>query len=84
MPTLTLTDEQIIELVKQLPPTKQAELCEFLLKARWGGLDKFTKDGEDHGRMAAWKRRLDWDAINDEKRIDFVDDIVYEDRQYSR
>lgn len=30
MPTLTLTDEQIIELVKQLPPNKQAELFQFL------------------------------------------------------
>lgn len=84
MPTLTLTDEQIIELVKQLPPTQQAKLCEFLLKARWGGLDKFTQDGEEHGRMAAWKGGLDWDAMNDEERIDFVDDIVHEDRQCSR
>ncbi len=84
MPTLTLTDAQIIELVKQLPPNKQAELCEFLLKARWGGLDKFTKDGEEHGRIAAWKRGLDWDTMNDEERIDFVDDIVHEDRQCCR
>lgn len=80
MPTLTLTDEQVIELVKQLPPTKQAKVCEFLLKARWGGLDEFTQDGEENGRMAAWKRGLDWDAMNDEERIDFVDDIVHEDR----
>lgn len=73
MPTLTLTDEQIIELVKQLPPNKQAQLCEFLLISRWGGLDKFTKDGEEHGRMTAWKRGLNWDAMNDEERIDFVE-----------
>lgn len=30
MPTLKLTEEQIIELVKQLLPTKQAELFQIL------------------------------------------------------
>jgi hypothetical protein len=81
MATLTLTDEQIIELVKQLPLNKQAQVCELLLVSQWGGLDNFTKDGEHHARLATWKRGLNWDAMNDEERIDFVNNIVHEDRQ---
>lgn len=84
MLTLTLTDEQVTELVKQLPPNKQAELCEFLLTARWDALEKFTKDGEEHARMAAWKRGRDWDTMNEDERIEFVDDLVHEDRPCSQ
>lgn len=84
MSILTITDEQIIDLIKQLPSHKQAELCEILLITRWDGLDKFTKDGEEHARMTAWKRGRDWDTMNDEERINFVDEIVHEDRQCSR
>lgn len=80
MSTLTLTDEQVIELVKQLSPNKQAELCEFLLTARWGALENFTQNGEEHARMAAWKRGRDWDAMNEDERLEFVDDLVHEDR----
>ena len=83
MLTLTLTEEQVIELVKQLSPNKQAELFELLLMLRWGALDNFTKNGEHNARLTAWKRGKDWDAMNDEERIDFVDDIVHEDQQCS-
>ncbi|QYX33467.1 hypothetical protein [Sphaerospermopsis torques-reginae] len=80
MPNLTLSDQQLIELVKQLPSEKQAELCEYLLLNKWGGLDKFTKDGEHHLRLAAWKRGKNWDGMDEEERSDFIDDIVHEDR----
>ena len=35
MPTLTLTNEQVIELVKQLPNKQQLEIFRFLLLQQW-------------------------------------------------
>ena len=29
-------------------------------------------------------RGLDWDKMTDEERIDFVDDLIHEDREYQR
>ncbi|CAD5918290.1 hypothetical protein PCC7805_00490 [Planktothrix agardhii] len=79
--TLTLTYEQVLDLVKQLSYSCQAELVGFLIESRWGSLDQFTKDGEEHGRLLAWKRGKDWDNMNDEERLDFINDIVHEDRK---
>ncbi len=81
MPTLNLTYTQLIELVKQLPDQQQAELFDLLLTCRWGNLGNFTKDNEHYLRLAAWKRNRDWDTMTEQEQIDFVDDILHEDRQ---
>ncbi len=80
MPTMTMSYTQILELVKQLPSEQQAEICEVLIENRWGSLSQFTMDHEEHARLAAWKRNKDWDAMDDEARIDFADELVHEDR----
>lgn len=80
MPTMTMSYTQILELVKQLPSAQQAEICEVLIENRWGSLSQFTMDNEEHARLAAWKRNQDWDAMDDEARIDFADELVHEDR----
>jgi hypothetical protein len=36
MPTFNLTNEQVVELVKQLPGEQQIELFRFLLLQQWG------------------------------------------------
>ena len=36
MPNLTLTNEQVIELVKQLEKEQQLEIFNFLLLPEWG------------------------------------------------
>jgi len=36
MPTFTLTNEQVIELVKQLSNEQQIEVFRFLLLQQWG------------------------------------------------
>ena len=47
MPTLTLTDEQVIELVKQLPPTKQAELFQFLQQQQQKKWEELSRTGQE-------------------------------------
>lgn len=46
MPTLTLTDDQMIELVKQLPPTKQAELFQFLQQQQQEKWEQLSRAGQ--------------------------------------
>ncbi|MCG8620750.1 MAG: hypothetical protein MJE68_01955 [Proteobacteria bacterium] len=35
-------------------------------------------------RKLSASRSLDWDKMTDEERIDFVDDLIHEDREYQR
>ena len=41
-------------------------------------------DAEAQLRKLSVSRGLDWDMMPDEERIDFVDDLIHEDREYSR
>jgi len=84
MPTLTLTDEQIIELVKQLPPAKQAELFQFLQQQQQEKWEELSRTGQEGVRKAAAQRGKNWDTMTEEEREDFINDIVHEDRQCAR
>ena len=35
-------------------------------------------------RKLSASRGLNWDKMTDEERIDFVDDLIHEDREYQR
>lgn len=83
MPTLTLTDEQVFELVKQLPPNKQAELFQFLQQQQQEKWEEVSRAGQEGVRKAAAQRGKNWDTMTEEEREDFIDDIVHKDRQCS-
>lgn len=80
MPKLELTDEQVIELVKQLPPNQQEVLFKFLLMRRWGAWEELSRYGQEGARRAAAERGRDWEAMTEEEREAFIDDLVHEDR----
>ena len=42
------------------------------------------KYGEAKVRKVCAARGLDWDAMTEEERIDFIDNLVHEDRELSR
>lgn len=84
MPTLILTDEQVFELVKQLPPNKQAELFQFLQQQQQEKWEELSRTGQEEVRKAALERGKNWDTMTEEEREDFIDDIMHEDRQCSR
>lgn len=81
MPTLQLTDEQVIDLVKQLPEERQKELLKFLILTQWSTWLTLSYGAEDGARMAAAQRGRDWDRMSDEEREDFIDEVIHEDRQ---
>lgn len=79
MVTLTLSDEQVIELVKQLPFGQQVELFRFLLLQQWEKWESLSRYGADKARLVAQGKWLDWDAMTEEEREAFIDDVVHED-----
>ena len=80
MPTLELTDQQVVELVKQLPHNRQANLMCSLLMQQWPEWDRLQRIGEERIRIVAAQRGRDWDQMSNEERESFVDDLVHEDR----
>ncbi len=81
MPTLELTNEQVIELVKQLPSDQQEALLTVLLMQRWSAWEGLSRYGQARVRRVAAQRGRDWNAMTDEERQAFVDDLVHEDRR---
>ena len=78
MVTLTLSDKQVVELVKQLP-----------LKSKQAALDALTaggdiwwemtlSQGEEQFRRLAAERGLEWDKMPEAERETFVDALLHE------
>ena len=79
MPTLELTTEQVIELVKQLPPDRKREALLALAKDANGRRDERMAYAEQQLRRIAAERSLKWDAMTEDERETFIDDLLHED-----
>jgi hypothetical protein len=78
MPTFTLTDTQVLELVKQLPQEKQIEVFQFLLSQNWANWVYLSRDTEQKARKVASQRNQDWDAMTEDEREEFIDKVLHE------
>jgi hypothetical protein len=79
MPIVTLSNEQVIELVKQLPVEQQVEVFKLLLLQQWGRWESLSRYGSGKARLVAQERGYDWDAMTEEEREGFIDNVVHED-----
>jgi hypothetical protein len=79
MPSFTLTNEQVVELVKQLPAEQQIEVFRFLLLQQWGQWESLSRYGADRARLVAQERGKDWDVMTEDEREAFIDEVVHED-----
>lgn len=79
MATLILSDEQVVELVKQLPIGRQLEVFRFLLLQQWGKWESPSRYGVEKARLVAQEKGLDWDVMTEEEREAFIDDVMHED-----
>lgn len=78
MPTLILSNEQVVELVKQLSVEQQVEVFRFLLLKQWSQWESLSRYGVDRARLIAQERGCNWDEMSEEERESLIDDIVYE------
>lgn len=78
MPELTLSNEQVIALVQQLPTNQQTIIFEFLVRQQWPAWAELNQYGINQIRALAEERGLDWDQIPAQDREDWIDQLVHE------
>ena len=84
MPTLELTDEQVVELVKQLPVERRRAALVALAEDASHGREDRMKYAEAQLQRTCAEQGLDWDKMSEDQRETFVDDLVHEDRPCSQ
>ncbi len=83
MANLKLTVEQVIELVKQLPPPDQYAVLHAIKADRDAWWEKMVTRKEQEMRRISAERGLDWDRKSEEETEAFVDDLMHEDFRIS-
>lgn len=78
MATLSLTDDQVVQLVKQLPPLSKQRVLTDLTAERDQWWQTAGREGERDMRRLATARGLDWDKMTEAQREALVDDLLHE------
>jgi hypothetical protein len=84
MAILELTDEQIIALVRQLPPERQQTVLLALAARASDRRAERMNYAEAQLRRVSAERGLDWDRMTEDEREAFIDDLLHEDRPCGR
>jgi hypothetical protein len=80
MASVTLTDNQVVELVQQLPaPQKRAVLLLLARDAQSRYGERMTQ-AEERLRALAMEHGLIWETLDDDAREAFIDDLLHEGR----
>ena len=80
MPILELSDAQVVELVKQLPPERQRAALLALAAGAAQRREERMQYAEGQLRRVSSERGLEWDKMSEDQRQDFVDGLLHEDR----
>lgn len=81
MAILELSDQQVVGLVKQLPPAQKRAALLTLAEDAARGREQRVVHAESRIRQLCEQRGLDWNAMSDEEREALIDDLVHEDRE---
>ncbi|MGM3304562.1 hypothetical protein ACSQ6I_00995 [Anabaena sp. WFMT] len=81
MPNLTLSDQQVIELVKQLPPESKRVVLLALAKESESKRESRMEYAEKQLHNLCAERGLNWDTMSEDEHESFIDDLVHEDRR---
>jgi TRAP-type C4-dicarboxylate transport system substrate-binding protein len=84
MPKQELSDEEIAQLVMQLPPERQRAVLQILNAARDAWWQRILAEGEAQLRRLCAERGLNWDSMTEEEREALIDDLVHEYRMCDR
>ena len=80
MATLSLTDEQVVNLFKQLSPERKRAILLELAEDAQSRRDERMKYAENQLKRLCKEKGLDWDLLSEEEKEAFVDDLIHEDR----
>ena len=79
MAILTIDDDQILSLVRQLPSERKARLFRALVSDQWPRWAELAEYAGQRMRVVAAARSQDWDNMSEAARELFIDDLVHED-----
>ncbi len=80
MPILELSDAQVMELVKQLPPERQRAALLALAAGAAQRREERMQHAEGQLRRVSAERGLEWDKMSEDQREEFIDDLLHQDR----
>jgi hypothetical protein len=80
MPILELSEGQVVDLVKQLPPERQRAALLALAEGAAKRREERMQFAEAQLRRLSAERGRDWDKMSEEDREAFIDDLLHEDR----
>ena len=78
MSVLELTDEQVISLVRQLPPNRKRGALIALAQEAQTRREERMRFGETQLRRLCGERGLDWDHLSEDQREEFVNRLLHE------
>lgn len=81
--TIKLTTEQVIDFIQQMPGEEKLAVVRALARESLPQRAERMKYLESKVRDVCAERGLDWDAMTEEERQDFINDVIHEDRQCS-
>lgn len=79
MATQQLTVEQVVQLVKHLPPQGKQAVLMALAEEREKQREALLAYGEGRIRHICSQRGIDWTSLTDEERERFIDDLLHEE-----
>jgi hypothetical protein len=80
MPILELSDGQVVDLVKQLPPERQRAALLALAEGAAKLREERMQFAEAQLRRLRAERGRDWDKMSEEDREGFIDELLHQDR----
>jgi len=80
MASVELTTEQVLSLVRQLPPERKREVLVALASETQTSHESRMAYAEEQLRQRCRERGLEWDRMTDDERETFADDLIHEDR----
>ncbi len=81
MPMLELTDQQVVNLVNQLPPMRKRTALVALASDAANRRDERMQLVEAQLKRLCADQGLDWDKMPEAEREAFIDDLVHKDRR---
>ncbi len=78
MPQLTISEEQVLELLRQLSPEGKQKALKLLRSELVSDFLATTKELSEHLHRWAAERGIDLDALDEDEWEALVDDIVHE------
>ena len=79
--TVELTTDQVIGFVQQMPAEERRALLLAIAEQAAANREARIDHAEVQFRQLCTDRGLDWEALTEAERENFVDDLIHEDRE---